>query len=174
MRSHLGQGGLGSRGCCPARSRAGCLSPRDVGSGPHFSCLGQPAAELGLPPSGIPEAPWPAPASTQTRLLPPHSVRDLFTALCGSVFQFPPPCLPGAVPRTQCCCWRRSPSSGQGRAEMHHRLIWPCPPPFSGCVSTPVGPGFRRNTFPGRAASSASQPHQRNHSPSGQAHSDAH
>lgn len=63
---------------------------------------------------------------------------------------------------------------------------WPCPlqqpegkgvltsPSLSGCVSTPSGPRFRRNTFSGRAASPASQPQQRNRGAPCQAHPHAH
>lgn len=52
--------------------------------------------------------------------------------------------------------------------------VFSLPPSLSGCVSTPSGPRFRRNTFPGRAATSASQPHQRNCGPRRQAPTHAH
>ena len=54
--------------------------------------------------------------------------------------------------------------------EVAHLLECPhVPSSLPGCVSAPRGPGVQRNTLPGRAASSASQPHQRNRGPRCQA-----
>lgn len=129
---------------------------------------------------------------------------DLFTALCVSKFHFPLPCPPrdcSSHPPRLCppfptiCPPSPAGSAGAGGAcsplctgkgrdvplpdtaapsGQPEREAVLTPRLLSGCVSTPSGPGFRRNTSPGRAAASASQPHQWNRSPRGQAHPNAH
>lgn len=86
--------------------------------------------------------------------------------------------LPWSLPTICTTCSPRFPASSAGAGGDTCGPILPDgatpPPPLSGCVSTPIGSGIRRNTFPGRAAASACQPPQRNRSPCGQGHPDAH
>lgn len=160
---------------------------------PGFASL---QSGLGLPCSKIPKPPWPVPASSQNSLLLPSSVQWPFhcplclhvpvpSALSQGLGSHPSPHILPTLGPLPGMVLEEMPvgASRQDRAGMDCHAPWSSgkgrlssPPSLSlsGGVSAPIGSGFWRNTFPGRAASSASQPHQWNHSPPCQAHPNTH
>lgn len=180
MRSHLGQVGRGSRGVAsaawvPEMLAVGPVSAALV-SPPAWGCL--PVRSLRLPGLSLhhPDLLASPSYSSVTCSLPSVSLcsRSLCPAPLPGLLLSPPLVLAHHLHHLL----PLFPASSAGAGGDACGPILPDgatpPPPLSGCVSTPIGPGIRRNTFPGRAAASASQPHQRNHSPRGQAHPDAH
>lgn len=146
---------------------APCASPAPVGPELGAAQFGAPRSDQARPCSGQPVVPggghWATCDSQASLAHPDHPVSPFLVPFALTVMG------PKEVTVTHLQAeqdWMHCPLEMATRPSL--------PPSLSGCVSAPSGPRFCRNAFPGRAASPASQPHQRNRGPRCQAHPHAH